>query len=254
MRGASVIGASFWDSGNRWLTVHGTNYLVVRDCVGYQSVGHGFFLEDGTEQFNVFERNLAVQAMAGKPLPEQVLPYDLNDGAGYWWANSRNAFLRNVAAECDEYGFRFDVVKSVRFDPVLRVADADGALNPTDIRTVPFLRFDGNESHCQRRHAFNLGGFDANLSGGVGGVGPDTAHPFLVSNLRVWNAHWAFHPMSPSLLLDGFDAYNVEYALWNPNYTNHAYRNVSIGAVTVVEEFQPKGKRPDEANYPKPLV
>src|SRR5262249_4478754 len=46
MRGSSVIGASIWDSDNRWLTIHGTNYLVVRDCVGYQSLGHGFFLED----------------------------------------------------------------------------------------------------------------------------------------------------------------------------------------------------------------
>ena len=27
MRGASVIGASTRDSGNRWITVHGTNYL-----------------------------------------------------------------------------------------------------------------------------------------------------------------------------------------------------------------------------------
>ena len=34
MRGASVIGASIWDSGNRWITIHGTDYLVVRDCVG----------------------------------------------------------------------------------------------------------------------------------------------------------------------------------------------------------------------------
>ena len=36
MRGSSVVGASIWDSGNRWITIHGTNYLVVRDCVGYQ--------------------------------------------------------------------------------------------------------------------------------------------------------------------------------------------------------------------------
>src|SRR5439155_10321866 len=36
MRGSSVLGASIWDSGNRWLTIHGTNYLVVRDCVGYK--------------------------------------------------------------------------------------------------------------------------------------------------------------------------------------------------------------------------
>ena len=63
MRGSSVIGASIWDSHNRWLTIHGTNYLVVRDCVGYQSIGHGFFLEDGTEVYNVLDRNLAVQAL-----------------------------------------------------------------------------------------------------------------------------------------------------------------------------------------------
>ncbi|HZN32661.1 MAG TPA: G8 domain-containing protein, partial [Pirellulaceae bacterium] len=83
MRGASVVGASVWDSGNRWITIHGTNYLVVRDCVGYQSVGHGFFLEDGTEAFNVLDHNLAVQAYLGKPLPKQVLPYDKNDGSGF---------------------------------------------------------------------------------------------------------------------------------------------------------------------------
>ena len=35
MRGSSVIGASIWDSANRWLTVHGTNFLIVRDNVGY---------------------------------------------------------------------------------------------------------------------------------------------------------------------------------------------------------------------------
>ena len=64
MRGSSVEGASIWDSGNRWLTVHGTNYLIVRDCVGYRSRGHGFYLEDGTEVMNVFDRNLAVQAYA----------------------------------------------------------------------------------------------------------------------------------------------------------------------------------------------
>ena len=36
MRGSLVQGLSIWDSHNRWLTVHGTQYLVVRDCVGYR--------------------------------------------------------------------------------------------------------------------------------------------------------------------------------------------------------------------------
>ena len=109
MRGSGVLGASIWDSHNRWLTIHGTDFLVVRDCVGYQSVGHGFFLEDATEQYNLLDRNLAVQAYHGKRLPKQVLPFDGNDGAGFWWANGRNSFTRNVACENDEYGYRFEV-------------------------------------------------------------------------------------------------------------------------------------------------
>jgi hypothetical protein len=60
MRGSAVVGAAIVDSHNRWVTVHGTQYLMVRDCVGYQSVGHGYFLEDGTEVKNVIERNLVL--------------------------------------------------------------------------------------------------------------------------------------------------------------------------------------------------
>ena len=44
MRGSGVIGAAIVDSQNRWITLHGAQYLLVRDCVGYRSVGHGFFM------------------------------------------------------------------------------------------------------------------------------------------------------------------------------------------------------------------
>ncbi|MEN9576424.1 MAG: hypothetical protein RL514_4279 [Verrucomicrobiota bacterium] len=253
MRGSSVIGASIWDSGNRWITIHGSNHLIVRDCVGYNSVGHGFFLEDGTEVFNVLDRNLAVQARAGKPLPDQVLPFDHNDGAGFWWANSLNTFTRNVAAECDEYGFRFDAVKTATFDPILAVATSDAARRDVDIRTLPFVRFEDNEIHCQRRHSLNLGGMDAQLKGGVGGVGPDARHPFVIRNLKIWNVHWAFHPQSPSVLVDGLDIYNAEYALWRANYDRHAYRGLTENLITVNSDFQPQGKAPRETDFPKPL-
>src|SRR5947208_301457 len=158
MRGSYVLGASIWDSANRWLTIHGTNFLVVRDCVGYQSIGHGYYLEDGTEVYNVLDRNLAVQAFLGKPLPKQVLPYDKNDGSGFWWANCHNTFTRNVAADCDEYGYFFQAAKTADFDPALSVRQSDGSRRKVDVRTLPFIRFDGNEAHCQRRHSFNLGG------------------------------------------------------------------------------------------------
>src|SRR5262249_48360059 len=146
MRGSYVIGASVWDSHNRWLTIHGTNYLVVRDCVGYKSLGHGFFFEDGTEVFNVLDRNLAVGARHAKALPKQILPLDRNEGAGFWWANSLNTFTRNVATENDLYGFRYEATPSSRLKLVLRVQQPDGSHRAVDIRTLPFVRFEGNEA------------------------------------------------------------------------------------------------------------
>ena len=145
MRGSSVVGASIWDSRNRWITIHGTNGLVVRDCVGYRSVGHGFFLEDGTEVENILDGNLAVQACQGKPLPDQVLKFDRNEGAGFWWASSRNAFVRNVAVECDQYGFRYEAPATHGFDPTMSVRGPDGVRRPVDIRTLPFICFRDNE-------------------------------------------------------------------------------------------------------------
>jgi hypothetical protein len=253
MRGASVVGASIWDSGNRWITIHGTNYLVVRDCVGYRSLGHGFFMEDGTEVYNVLDRNLAVQACIAKPLPKQVLPFDKNDGSGFWWANSLNTFTRNVAAECDEYGYFFQATKTADFDPELQVAQPDGTRKAVDIRTLPFVRFEGNEAHCQRRHAFNLGGGVPFGPPNVGGVGPDPRHPFLIRNTTFWDVHWAFHPVSPSVLVETMDVFNAEYGIWRPVYKDHGYRELSMDQVTVSKEFSPSGRKTDEAEFPRPV-
>jgi hypothetical protein len=255
MRGSSVIGASVWDSGNRWVTIHGTDYLVIRDVVGYQSIGHGFFCEDGTEVYNTFDRNLAVQAMLGKTLPQQVLAFDKNDGGGFWWANSENSFTRNVAAECDQHGFRYEVIgKSDKFafDPVLEIRQADGSKKPVDVRTLPFIRFDDNEAHSQRRFALNLGGMralsgkddykdpstagsskpvfdDDKVKGGdVGGVGPDRAHPFVIRNFKAWTSHWSFHSGTPSVTVDGLHTYDSNYGIWRCNARLAEFKNMSF--------------------------
>jgi hypothetical protein len=237
MRGSSVIGASFWDSDNRWLTIHGTNYLVVRDCIGYRSKGHGFFCEDGTEVYNVFDRNLAVQAFNAKPLPKQVIPFDKNDGAGFWWANCLNTFTRNVACECDEYGYFFQAAKTPDFDPVLPIQQPDGSKKPVDIRTLPFVRFEDNEAVCQRRHAFNLGGGVPFGKPNVDGVGPDVKHPLVIRNFRVTNAHWSIHPVSPCVLLDHVEIHDANYGVWRPVYDHHVYHDVTIERVDKKQEY-----------------
>jgi hypothetical protein len=223
MRGSYVQGASIWDSHNRWLTIHGTNYLIVRDCVGYQSVGHGFFLEDGTEVYNILDRNLAVQAYLGKKLPKQVHVDDANDGAGFWWANSLNTFTRNVSCENDRYGFRYDARPIVHraASVTFRILQPDGTKKATDIRTLPFVRFEDNEAHCDGAYGLNLGN-------GVEGVGPDRSHPFVVRRMRVWDTHLAFVPAPPCVLVEDMRIFNTIYGVYLPNYDYHVYRNLHM--------------------------
>ena len=213
MRGSYVQGASIWDSGNRWVTVHGTNYLIVRDCVGYQSVGHGYFLEDGSETSNVLDRNLAVQSFNGKPLPKQELPFDQNDGAGFWWANNRNTFTRNVAVECDNYGFHFEATPTKDFDLTRPVMQPDGSIKPVDIRTLPFVRFDGNEAH-DVRWGITLG---ESLARKVSVV-MDEKHPLLLRNTRIWNTFGAFNARTRyavNKMTIASSAYGMEYPFYD---------------------------------------
>ena len=226
MRGSGVVGASIWDSHNRWITVHGTDYLLVRDCVGYQSVGHGYYLEDGTEQYNVFDRNLAVQAYHGKRLPKQILSFDPNDGAGFWWANGRTTFTRNVACENDKYGYRFEIAKRTNFDPVLNIRMPNGEREARDIREIPFYRFESNESHSEGLYSFNFGD-DRYPS-----VHGDREHPFIARNLTAWDTHYAFRPDVQFLLLEGLKVNGAAYGVYHPDYDAHVYRDIRLARIS----------------------
>ena len=241
MRGSGVLGASIWDSHNRWITIHGTDYLLVRDCVGYQSVGHGFFLEDATEQYNVFDHNLAVQAYRGKRLPKQVLPFDPNDGAGFWWANGRNTFTRNVACENDEYGYRFEISKASNFDPTCNIRTPAGEREATDVRTIPFLRFEDNESHSEGLYSFNFGD-DRN-----GSVHGDRQHPFIARNLRAWQTHYVLRPNLQFFLMDGLDVKDGVYGVYHPDYDAHVYRHIHFN--NVVSEPINRGHDDESVQY-----
>ena len=240
MRGSGVTGASIWDSHNRWITIHGTDHLLIRDCVGYQSRGHGFFLEDATEQWNVLDRNLAVQAFGSVALPKQVLPYDPNDGAGFWWANGQNTFTRNVSCENDRYGFHSQITKTPHFNPVLGLRAADGRLAERDVRSVPFYRFEDNESHGEGLFSFRFG------DEAQGAVHGDRGHPFVVRNLRVWEAHYAIRPNIQFFLLDGLRVTNAAYGIYHPDYDAHVYRDVTFQNVT----GEPLNGGHDEASLP----
>ena len=245
MRGSSVIGASIWDSENRWLVIHGTNYLVARDCIGYKSTGHGFFLEDGTETFNILDHNLAVAVAGGKPLPKQVLPYDPNRGAGFWWANCQNSFTRNVAADCIEYGFRFDNKQTPEFDPHLRVLQPDGTYAVKDTRILPFIRFEDNEAHSMKFFSLSLrgatrpdNGLDlpaqaAELAESSAAAIPERGKPFWIRNFKTWEAHWGTYIGTSGVFLDGYECYRADVGIFRSIMEGSGFRRMVMSEMRV---------------------
>ncbi len=234
MRGSSVIGAAIVDSDNRWLTIHGTEYLVVRDCVGFGSVGHGFFLEDGTEVYNVLDRNLGIRAYAGTRLKNQALFYDANDGAAFWWANGRNTLVRNVTCENDRYGYRYESRTGARFDSHLPIRQPDGSRSVVDIRTLPIYRFQHNESHTEALYSFSFTATDLLGYEGVptrtplDGPGDDVSHPHVLKDLTAWQTHYALHAELPTMWIENVTLDHAEYGVYRPWFDNQVYKNVRI--------------------------
>jgi hypothetical protein len=239
MRGSSLQGLAIVDSHNRWITIHGTEYLVVRDCVGYQSVGHGFFLEDATEVNNLLDHNLGVQAYRAKRLPEQVLPFDPNDGAAFWWSNGRNTLVRNVSCENDEYGFRYDLQKRSNFNPVLPVTMPDGSTQNVDVRTIPVWNFSGNEAHTEGIYGVLIAANgndqpDTTIDDErmlreirrVDWTGPDVQHPHVIRDFKTWQVHYAVRPHSPNMLLENVRIDRAVYGIYRPAFENQVYRNL----------------------------
>jgi cell migration-inducing and hyaluronan-binding protein len=59
-----VKDSSIWDSMTRWIVLHGTQGVMLARNIGYLSIGHGYYLEDGTETGNQLYANLGVFARA----------------------------------------------------------------------------------------------------------------------------------------------------------------------------------------------
>lgn len=260
MRGGSVVGASIWDSHNRWITIHGTNALVIRDNVGYKSVGHGYFLESGTEVDNVLDRNLAALVLPGKPQVDQEVPFDLNRGAGFWWANSQNSFTRNVAVECAEYGYRFDVKKTADYDPIRPIRQPDGSTKMQDVRILPFVRFQGNEAHTMKFFCLNLRGVTRpergldfysqgqDLSREAREAMPEPGRPFWLRDFRAWEANWSLHLGTTGVFVDGLDSFRSDVAIWRSIMDGSGFRRMTSRDMRVNDIHNPlsSGYMPSE--------
>jgi hypothetical protein len=119
-------------SMTRWVVLHGTQGVTVARNVGYQSIGHGYYLEDGTETDNKLYSNIGIfarAAVANIQNPRKVPgllttskladsnnksnldapPYysDSNHPTVFWIMNGWNDFQGNMAAGAGACGMAY---------------------------------------------------------------------------------------------------------------------------------------------------
>ncbi|MCL4244766.1 MAG: hypothetical protein KJ002_06505 [Candidatus Dadabacteria bacterium] len=119
-----VKDSSVWDSMTRFITIHASQGILVARNVGFMSIGHGYYLEDGTEINNKFYSNIGIFARAAlenAQNPRNVpgilaytankvvttdVPYhsDYAQPAVFWIMNGWNDFEYNMAAGANACG------------------------------------------------------------------------------------------------------------------------------------------------------
>lgn len=189
--GQYIVNSSVHRSYNRCITVHGTHDTLVADNVCYDFIGHGYFLEDGIEQNNIFDHNLGVWAR--RPLPsEAILPTDYreanasNGPAVFWISHPDNIYSNNAAAGTEGSGYWYSMEEVVT-GPSHELPG--GTINP---RMAPFGVFDNNRVHTGRQ------GFSSCTDeGGIRGMEPPEEP--LLSGLTATNVLQGVWPCSPPM-------------------------------------------------------
>ncbi|KAJ3232656.1 Fibrocystin-L [Chytriomyces hyalinus] len=146
----SAIRNSFF----RCMSVHGSSNVTISQNVAFSVTGHCFYLEDGIEEDNLFEYNLAAHIhffgppvapndFWGQQLPtvmessDLILPSDIT-AAGFYISNPRNSFIGN-AASGGWSGIIFPI-----FQTPMGLHRNLTSISP---RSRPIKVFDGNSAH-----------------------------------------------------------------------------------------------------------
>lgn len=214
---ALIDGVTGINGFNRFMDIHACLGATVQNCIGYQAAGHAFFYEDGAEEQNTMQNNVA------------IAPYDPGTGnrlkthdnvpVGFWFANPNNNNINNWGVDTpggpwtNQHSFGLLATQIDRqhgclgFSANVPICPAYGKLGT----------WDGNSGLCNGAPASSLNGPTSNngntanrdkittTSDGLaypGSQGGATDVPFLLKNARLYK---------------GFGYLN---SVNNPNYLN----------------------------------
>lgn len=145
MEGSLISRNVVYNSHQRGVVIHASHNLTVSDNVLWDVKGHGYFLEDGVEQFNRFERNLATGIRAVATLVVSDPPQEESDKTPscFWMSNTMNYFEGNVAAGSSNYGFWIEPSQGAVRGPSKAMPKYAGL----DRKYLNLLHFKNNDAH-----------------------------------------------------------------------------------------------------------
>ncbi|NXU56047.1 TMEM2 hyaluronidase, partial [Turnix velox] len=145
-------GLSIHHCFSRCVTVHGTNGLLIKDTIGYDTLGHCFFTEDGIEQRNTFFHNLGLVTKPGTLLPTDrnssmcigirdkvygsYVPVPATDCMAvstFWISHPNNHLINNAAAGSQDAGIWYLFHKVATGDSHSLAIETKSELTPLGI-------------------------------------------------------------------------------------------------------------------------
>jgi len=190
--GIEVIGNSITNSKNRWITIHDSNGIQVKNNVGYKAVGHGFFLEDGNEFENIFEKNIGIITTKGKLIKSDSGP------AIFWTQNPMNIYRENVAVDGQYWGIIFNIPNEEVYVPRYN--------QKMNLRSLPSLEINDNIIYNYR-----FGGMTINRPAVQEEI---NSHEIIISNLYSVNSY-RINPIQMGVRVIGSDVTISDSILFN---------------------------------------
>ncbi|XP_012867299.1 PREDICTED: cell migration-inducing and hyaluronan-binding protein [Dipodomys ordii] len=209
---------------SRCVTVHGSNGLLIKDVVGYNSLGHCFFTEDGPEERNTFDHCLGLLVKSGTLLPSDrdsrmcraitddsypgYVPkprQDCNAVSTFWMANPNNNLINCAAAGSEETGFWF-IFHHVPTGP------SQGMYSPGYSEHIPLGTFYNNRAHSNYRAGMIIDNGVKTTEASA-----KDKRPFLSIISARYSPHQDADPLKPRVpaIIKHFTAYkNQDHGAW----------------------------------------
>ncbi|CAI5504746.1 unnamed protein product [Closterium sp. Naga37s-1] len=104
-------------SKQRCVVIHATSNMTIEDTVTFESKGHCFLVEEGSENNNVFKRNLGISVRKVKVVIPSKESYDKHTDdkpSTFWMANPNNDYIDNAAAGSEDSGYWTELKEGMR--------------------------------------------------------------------------------------------------------------------------------------------